>query len=170
MHLVGVKLKNFRCYREETTISLEKFVTIVGRNDAGKSAILEALAVFFGEVELEQSDLSIGANPATIEITCIFDSLPEEVVLDTNHPTSFAAEYLSQNGKLEVIKRYAVGAKATQLGMWIKCRHPTAENYSDLLKLKKDELKERAETLGVDLTDVDTRKNPPMRKAMGILR
>ena len=48
MRLKSIKLTNFRGYRETTVIPIESSMTgIVGRNDFGKSTILEALAIFF---------------------------------------------------------------------------------------------------------------------------
>ncbi|KDE40747.1 hypothetical protein ADINL_1339 [Nitrincola lacisaponensis] len=49
MHLKSVKLTHFRGYRATTVIPIDEAMTgIVGRNDDGKSTILEALAIFFG--------------------------------------------------------------------------------------------------------------------------
>ncbi|BDS22935.1 hypothetical protein KAM546c_41960 [Enterobacter roggenkampii] len=48
MRLRKLKLKNFRGYRNSTEIIIDESMTgIVGRNDFGKSTILEALAIFF---------------------------------------------------------------------------------------------------------------------------
>ncbi|WP_372378872.1 AAA family ATPase [Vibrio natriegens] len=48
MRLKSVKLTNFRGYQQTTTIPIDETMTgIVGRNDHGKSTILEALAIFF---------------------------------------------------------------------------------------------------------------------------
>ncbi len=48
MRLKKLKLKNFRGYRNSTEIIIDEGMTgIVGRNDFGKSTLLEALAIFF---------------------------------------------------------------------------------------------------------------------------
>lgn len=48
MRLRKLKLKNFRGYRNSTEIIIDESMTgIVGRNDFGKSTLLEALAIFF---------------------------------------------------------------------------------------------------------------------------
>lgn len=49
MKILKVKLENFRSYREETEINLSDLSVFVGKNDIGKSTILEALDVFFNE-------------------------------------------------------------------------------------------------------------------------
>lgn len=48
MRLKTVKLTHFRGYRATTVIPIDEAMTgIVGRNDYGKSTVLEALAIFF---------------------------------------------------------------------------------------------------------------------------
>ena len=49
MKLVGLQLENFRGYSEFTTVDLSDLTCLVGRNDIGKSTILEALDFFFNE-------------------------------------------------------------------------------------------------------------------------
>lgn len=47
MKLKALKLENFRSFQEETIISFDDLTTLVGRNDVGKSSILDALGLFF---------------------------------------------------------------------------------------------------------------------------
>ena len=57
MRLKSVKLTNFRGYQDTTVIPIDEAMTgIVGRNDFGKSTILEALAIFFEACLLYTSD------------------------------------------------------------------------------------------------------------------
>lgn len=61
MRLKSVKLTHFRGYRATTVIPIDEAITgIVGRNDDGKSTILEALAIFFesGGVKADKSDMN----------------------------------------------------------------------------------------------------------------
>lgn len=46
MKLYQLKLKNFRSYKEEICIEFENLTTFIGKNDVGKSTILEALEIF----------------------------------------------------------------------------------------------------------------------------
>lgn len=46
MKLHSLKLKNFRGYREETNIVFDDLTVFIGKNDVGKSTILEALDIF----------------------------------------------------------------------------------------------------------------------------
>lgn len=46
MRLTTLKLKNFRGYRGETVVGFDDLTAFVGKNDVGKSTILEALDIF----------------------------------------------------------------------------------------------------------------------------
>lgn len=58
----SVILKNFRGYKNETIIPFEGLTVFVGRNDIGKSTVLEALDIFFndskGIITLEKNDIN----------------------------------------------------------------------------------------------------------------
>ena len=49
MKLKSVVLEGFRSYRDRVSIDISDLTTIVGKNDHGKSTILEALEIFFNE-------------------------------------------------------------------------------------------------------------------------
>ena len=64
MRLDRLILKNFRAYKKRTVIEFSDLTTFVGRNDIGKSTILEALEIFFNSdlVKCERGDLSIHSD------------------------------------------------------------------------------------------------------------
>ncbi|MEN6414705.1 MAG: AAA family ATPase [Veillonellales bacterium] len=47
MRLREIILKNFRSYEKETKIDIDDLTAFTGKNDIGKSTVLEALEVFF---------------------------------------------------------------------------------------------------------------------------
>ncbi|OTS01033.1 AAA family ATPase [Acinetobacter pittii] len=61
MKLVSIEIKNFRCYEENILISFDNLTTFIGKNDIGKSTILEALEIFFNNstVKITQDDLNL---------------------------------------------------------------------------------------------------------------
>ncbi len=81
MRLKSDKLNHFRGYRTTTLIPIDGAMTgIVGRNDYGKSTILEALAIFFesGDVKADKSDMncfSLAEGAEQFEIACEFVGL-----------------------------------------------------------------------------------------------
>lgn len=143
MKLHSVKIKNFRSYKEEVEIKIDDLTTFVGKNDIGKSSVLEALDIFFHDgkgdyvVKLDKDDINKSASEEgdkDIFITAVFTDLPSSITIDATNPTTFENEYLlNSNGRLEIIKKYPNAGSAK---VFIKANHPTNEKCSDLL-LKK---------------------------------
>ena len=46
MKLKRLYLRNFRSYKDWVSVDFENITTFIGKNDAGKSTILEALEIF----------------------------------------------------------------------------------------------------------------------------
>lgn len=46
MKLCSFRVENFRCYQSPFPVKVDDFTALVGRNDIGKSALLEALSIF----------------------------------------------------------------------------------------------------------------------------
>jgi AAA15 family ATPase/GTPase len=168
MKLTALKLENFRGYRNETTISFDNFTVIVGRNDAGKSTLFDALDIFFNDATIEKDDASAGGSADNVKITCVFDELPNQIVLDVDHPTELKDEYLvRQDGQLEICRVYDCSlAKPKQSRIFAKAYHPTISGCEDLLKLKIKDLKTRAEQRKVDLTGVNKTVKTELRRAI----
>jgi len=68
---------------------------LIGKNDVGKSTILDALDIFFNdEVKIEPSDCYKYASDKVIEISASFKIGNDElVILDASNPTSLKSEY-----------------------------------------------------------------------------
>jgi len=169
MILETVKIKNFRGYQTETIIPISNLTAFIGKNDAGKSTILEALEIFFNNslVFCEKDDLNITADNNKIEITCVFSKFPDELIIDAANPTTLQAEYLL-NGetKLEIKKVFAATAAKPKEKVFIVCNHPTVENGNDLLTLKKAELKRRAVALNIPIESYNGNVNSTIRQAI----
>lgn len=76
-----IKIKNFRGYKDETEIELNDLTVFVGKNDIGKSTILEALDIFFndgkGVIKLDKTDVNVKGKKEEnldIEISVCFSS------------------------------------------------------------------------------------------------
>ena len=146
MKISKLKLKNFRSYRS-VEMSFENLTAIIGRNDIGKSTILEALDIFFNEgkgvVKIDSSDFNNearGQNEEFIEIVICFIDLPTEITIDSTYKTNFQDEYLlNKDGELEVIKRYRY--KGLKEQVYLSAHHPSNPNCSDLYVKKSADLK-----------------------------
>ncbi|MBA4240873.1 MAG: lantibiotic ABC transporter [Sphingobacteriaceae bacterium] len=169
MILEELRIKNFRGYRTETIIPISNLTAFIGKNDAGKSSVLEALEIFFNNslVVCEREDLNINADNNQIEITCVFSDYPNEIILDAAAPTSLANEYLlNENNRLEIKKVFTASAAKPKEKVFIICNHPTAENANDLLELKKTELKTRANELNIPQGNYNGNINSTIRQSI----
>lgn len=166
MKLIKIKLTNFRCYGEETSIGLNNLTVIIGKNDIGKSAILDALNIFFEEGKIDTDDGYIKGDKKNIRISCEFENFPDEIIIDAAYPTNLKNEYLlNENDKLEIIKVFNGELKIPKVsGVFARAFHPNKDMFNDLLQLKNTELKKRATDLGVELDEVDLRVNTQIRK------
>lgn len=145
MRLLKIKLKNFRSYNDQVELSIGDLTTLVGKNDIGKSSILEALDIFFnkgkGAVKMDKDDVNkkcLSNDDTETEIALTFDQFPSKIIIDSTNETSLEDEYLlNSENNLEIIKRYKNGGSEK---VFIKSYHPSNENCSDLLLKKQKDL------------------------------
>jgi predicted ATP-dependent endonuclease of OLD family len=168
MKIKKLILENLRIFKERTTIDFDNLTAFIGKNDIGKSTILEALDIFLNDkdarVKIDKDDLSKGANSSDILIGVVFEDLPKELIIDATVQTDLKEEYLlNKDGNLEIHKIYSNGKlKST----FILANHQNSPRLKDLLSLKISELKTRAQDLGIDLSEEDKRVSSKIRKAI----
>ncbi len=168
MRLTAVIIENFRAYHSSVRIPITNLTAFIGRNDIGKSTILEALDIFFegGTVKMESSDSCVHSASKEVKIGCVFDDLPEDLILDATAETTLGDEFLlNEDGDLEIYKVFDCTKKSVSYQVFAKANHPTAPGYDGLLLLKLIDLKKRFRDL-VDQTDIDKRVNAQLRKAI----
>lgn len=170
MKLKSMTVANFRCYKDPLTVTFAELTTLVGRNDAGKSTLLDALDVFFNEKALDKNDAAKGGAAKSVTVTCVFEQLPGALILDETAPTSLSDEHLlNADGDLEVTKIYNCSIEKPKLSsIRLRAVHPSADKLKDLLALKLDELKARAEEVGVDMTTVNKTVKRDLRSAIRV--
>lgn len=169
MKIKNIGIKGFRGYADHVQIESSDLLVLVGKNDVGKSTILEALDIFFNEgkgcVKLDREDISksnLAAGDEDIEIWVEFEELPSSIIIDATNQTTLSDEYLTTSqGTLKLIKRYP---KAGKEKVFIRANHPTARGCADLLLKKQAELKELLNELSIDCNDKT--KNSEIRKSI----
>lgn len=169
MRIKFLKLENFRAYKEDTIFEFDNLTTFVGKNDIGKSSILEALDIFFNEnkgiIKIDANDVNKSAKEEgkeEIKISVVFDDLPESLIIDTSNETNLKDEFLlNKQGCLEIIKVYPNGGKER---VFIKANHPTNPICSDLLLKKNQDLKKIIEQEKIECQDKT--RNAIIRKAI----
>jgi putative ATP-dependent endonuclease of the OLD family len=166
--LKRLRVRNLRCFQHETAIDFDDVTALIGKNDSGKSTIMEALDLFLNENYPDKDDASKAGDAKDLTIICEFGELPQEVIVDEDNPTSLITELLlNQDGCLEIHKTYSGHLQAPRCSsIEAFANHPSADGAKDLLQLKNADLKKRAKELGVDLTGVDTKVNAQIRAAI----
>jgi putative ATP-dependent endonuclease of OLD family len=167
MKIAQVRIRNFRCYRNEFALSFDELTCIIAKNDAGKSTVLEALEAFFNLEKVDAEDRSIGvANAVPIEITCVFRDLQPSLVVDSDATISPHNEYLlNAEGFLEITKKFS-GASPKCEEVFVKAMHPSADRFNDLFSLTIVQLRRRAQDLAVSLDGVNQAVKSSIRHAI----
>jgi predicted ATP-dependent endonuclease of OLD family len=145
MKIKTVRIKNFRSYKDEVEIEFGDLTAFVGKNDIGKSTVLEALDIFFndgkGVIKLDKDDINkqaLAADDTDTVISVCFEGLPTAIVIDSTNQTTLQDEYLlNSSNQLEIIKKYSNGGKEK---VFVKANHPTNNSCKDLLQKKNTEL------------------------------
>lgn len=169
MKIKSVSIKNFRGYKNLTTINFGNLIAIVGKNDIGKSTILEALDIYFNEgkgvVKLDKEDINKSAladGDNEIIISVVFEDLPTSIVIDSTNETTLINEYLlNVDGCLEIIKKYPNAGKEK---VFVKANHPTNLQCKDLLLKKDSDLRLIIKDLNIECNDRN--KNAVMRASI----
>ncbi len=166
MKLVALEVENFRSYKDRRRVDLGDLTTLIGKNDVGKSTLLEALEVFFNNdvVKIESSDANVDSDHEMVSILCEFEDFPKTITLDAGAETSLADEYLlAENGNLQIEKVFDCSKSKPSEQVFLVCSHPSAKGFNDLLSLKESGLQAKVKELGLD---VGLKGNPKMRKAI----
>lgn len=163
MKLKKVILHNFRGYSRMTEIPIDQLTALIGKNDVGKSTILDALDVFFNKNKMEIADRNVHCREDDVVIGCVFSDFPDEVLLDETVPTTLEREYLlNEEGFLEVRKHYSASGKER---VYILANHPSNEPYDCLLQKKNTELKALIRSADIQ-QEVNLSINSEMRVAL----
>ncbi len=170
MQIRSLTLQNFRRYSSAVTVTFDNLTAFVGKNDVGKSSVLEALDVFFNEpkggiIKLDKDDINkaeLAQGNKEISITVCFDNLPEKVVIDASNETTLADEYLlNGEGQLEIVKKFPNAGSAK---IYIRAYHPTNPACADLLLKKEADLRRMIKDQGIECEDQT--RNSVMRNAI----
>lgn len=166
MELRELRVRNFRCFKDELSIDFEKITALIGKNDSGKSSLMDALDIFLNEDVPDKDDGSKNGDPSDLTIICEFDHLPSSLIIDEDNPTNLANEWLlNSEDRLEIHKKYSGNLQKPKCtAVSVLAVHPTNEGANDLLQLKNSELGERANELGISMENIDQRINAQIRK------
>lgn len=169
MKIKSVAVNRFRGYETPVRVEIENLCVLVGKNDKGKSTLLEALDIFFNDgkgcVKLDKEDINkncLANEEDCIEIEVEFSDLPSKIVIDSANETTLQDEYLvTEAGTLHVIKRYPAAGKEK---VFIKAKHPANPECKDLLQKKIQDLRQILDEQ--KLSCPDKTKSSQLRKSI----
>jgi len=174
MKLRKMKLKDFRGYEHLELDFHENMNVIIGRNDVGKSTILDALNIFFNDdAKPEILDCNIRSKDKLIVITACFEVGDDEnIIIDSSNPTSLSDEYLlNEEGLLEISKSIKASGQTitkTSVSVSIRAYYPNIKE-KPLITYKSADLKKLLATYEDDIPnykDINKSKKADMRKAL----
>lgn len=172
MKLKAIILENFRSYKDRVEVDFDNMTAFIGKNDIGKSTILEALEIFFNnsKVKIQQDDLCVHADEDNhnLIIGCEFTDVDDiELVLDTSAPTNLKQEnLLNSRGNLEIHKIFNCKNKKPSEEVFIFALHPTLEVAKNLHEITQAKLKAKIKDLRIETDNIDLRSNVSMRQAI----
>lgn len=153
MKIEKLKLKNFRGFHDEVVVKFGNLTAFVGKNDIGKTTILEALDIFFNDSnaanKLAPADLNVDARDYDekdheIIISVCFSGLPETIAIGTTNAVVGTKYLLNAEGELEIVKRYVINySKTYSIKTFIRTHHPVITNFV-FFDLNNSKLKEIA--------------------------
>ena len=138
MKLCKVILKNFRSY-ENQTFYINDLNVIIGKNDIGKSTILEALNIFFGEAKASKDDINKLNGSSEMSIECSFQvDGKKPIILDNSATSTLEDEYLiNDEGYLSIKQTYS---STSPKSITINTDYPKIEDIDPLITMKIKEL------------------------------
>lgn len=145
-----IYIKNFRGYKEQTIYLHDNLNVIIGKNDVGKSTILEALEIFFNNetVKIDVTDLSKKRNQETdtdITIQVSFQMVAGKSYTIDTIPTYLSNEYLLDSDKYLTIRKVWSASAQTittkSLKTYIVADYPQEKFTTPLVNKKITELK-----------------------------
>ncbi|MGL5655517.1 MAG: ATP-binding protein [Fusobacteriaceae bacterium] len=167
MILKKMRLENFRGYQNARIEFDENLNVIIGKNDVGKSTILEALEIYFNSdiIKPDQGDLNIfskknGGN--MFKITCCFEvNKKNEILLDCTNKTTFENEFiLNKDNMLEIIQEFSCDKAKITPQIFIKINYPIElENHLNLMKLADLKAKVKAMNIESEVDDKTKKEN-----------
>ena len=170
MKITKLILENFRGFYGKHEISFDNFNVFIGKNDQGKSSILEAIDIFIyegkGNVNIESTDLNIDTQKngtSEFKIALEFSDLPKDVIIDATNPTTLENEcLLNENNLLEIWKIFRNGKRTDTL---LRCKHPVNDDFlKNIMNKNINELQKFVEEKGISV--VDKRKAADLRKSI----
>lgn len=159
-----VYLENFRGYKDKVEIEFDKLTAFIGKNDIGKSTILEALDIFFNEgkniIKIDKDDSCVDSQSDLFRIGICFSEFPKELIVDSTVSTSLKDEFLLNKDELLEIRKDFRNGKV--INRCIVANYPMEPSIKELHSENISSLKKMLQSLNLEVDDY--RKSSLLRK------
>lgn len=177
MIIEKMHIKNFRGYDDQVIEFHENLNVIIGKNDIGKSTILEALEIFFNNdsVKIDAHDLNkkrLDSSDLKIVIEVSFKIDPKKTYTIDTIPTLLSEEYLLDASQcLTIRKEWTVSGtsiSARSLKTYLVSNYPFKKFQEPLVCKKISELKKELEKFKEthNITDINKSISSEIRRAI----
>lgn len=172
MKISKLTLNNFRGYKDVSVEFDENFNVIIGKNDIGKSTILEALEIFFNNeaVKIDIDDKNVHVDEPLMSIQVSFRPEDKEYTIDTV-PTDLNSEFLLDGDGFLTIKKEWDCSKdklsASSLKTYIVANYPSVFAVP-LISMKITDLKKVLDDYSekLDIKEVKKNKSSSIRQSI----
>lgn len=131
MKIKSINIKNFRSLNNVSIITpKDDILVLIGQNNVGKSAVINALRLFYGDYKLTTGDFC-RSNPneqIEIELEFVFDDISEFDILPD--------EYKLNDSRLRVVKRYLTTNMFGDAHGYVKSGNEEIESENDFFGSK----------------------------------
>jgi putative ATP-dependent endonuclease of the OLD family len=171
MKIEKITIENFRGINEVQKIPFKNFSSIVGRNDAGKSIILHAIASFLDTkvYSIVESDFNDPSMPIVIECKVTDDKLTEIIAAELKSKfkkddglDEFLNDVILKGGCSIQRKFKAAGKSCSETSILMKSFDK--EGFSNLYKKSDEELTTILETYSITIPPSGTGRNSKLEK------
>ncbi len=114
MEIKSFRIKNYRSIKDGCVcyLSGDNITILAGKNESGKTAILEALEDFGTEKEIRKEAIPYHNPEAVPEIAMTFE-IDKETIQEISEKIDFELETL-KSSKIEIIKKYQIGYSVSE--------------------------------------------------------
>lgn len=164
MKIKRVIIEDFRGYNGRTSVDLNNLTVFAGKNDSGKSTILEAIDIFFyegsptkGVIKIDKDDINKSTSNDFFSIGLVFSDYPNKIDLDGGATTTLNSEFLlNEDGDLEIWKKFK-NHKCSDV--YIKCKYHTDNKIlKELITYKRPKLQEIVDKEKIECSNKNVNK------------
>lgn len=171
MKIKEISISNFRGIKDNQSIQLSDFTSIVGKNDSGKSIVLHAVASFLNPKDYPVVESDFNDITLSINIECTIQDQELRKIIETKLKSKLKKndgleEFLNDiiiDDSIRIQKKYKqAGKTSSEINILIK--NFDDSNFTDLYKKTDDELKTVLDNFSITIPTAGIGRNSKLEK------